>query len=586
MDHIFTRTGIILVSMAEVITLALFTSCGDATESVAQPASEENPLGDMDLDYADTNSVDSLANILKENPSINTDIIDSLLADSTVSKQEILDSIKSTVNNYIASSESAIPISSSGTGASSAEIQVTWSSTIETPWMSTESSSSGITEASTDPIPNNGIPYIRITVADTSALSDTSDALVGVYNECTFEMAGNGEYANVSPVKAKIRMRGNSTRLWYDKKPYRIKFYDKVSLAGLDANKDWVLLANYRDPTNYMNALTFDMARYMGTFDFVNANRFVEVEINGDYKGMYQLTEQIEKAASRVNITESGFLLSLDKDDGPELSPAETNNFWSEVYGMPVAVKYPKDPDETTLEAVKADFAKLEQAIADLDYETVKSLLDINSFIDFIIIQELTHNVELEAPRSMYLHKDAAGDKYVFGPVWDFDGGFAYTWDEDTKEYFSKQDWILSSGNPSKSPYNCKASEQDSWSLMCSTGSGSSGNPWGSGYGMGGSSWDGYGVGGFFTNLFANAEFLSAYKSRWAELSGGMLTNVFAKLDEYASKNAMAMENDANRWEWPSKRNNTGKNYTQAIADMKSWLSARAQSYSGIVNGY
>lgn len=442
-------------------------------------------------------------------------------------------------------------------------------------------SSTSIPQSSAEvatPLPNNGIPYIKITVSDSAALSDTS--VVGVYYDCYIQVAGNGQYDNIGINRAQIRMRGNSTRLWYPKKPYRIKFNGKISMLGLPANKDWILLANYRDPTHYMNAVTFDMARYMGSFDFVNANRFVEVEINGDYKGMYQLTEQIERATSRVNIAESGYLLALDADDGPELSPSASNNFWSSVYKLPVAVKFPKNPDAAALETIKADFANLEQAIANGDFSTVQQLLDINSFIDFVIIQEITHNVELEAPRSMFLHKKEAGGKYFFGPVWDFDGGFAYMWDEDKKEYFENQKWILSSKNPSTSPYNCTANNQNDWG-MCKN----SGNQGGFG-GFSSGNWDGWAASGFFTNLFGNAEFLAAYKARWQAHKGGLLNDMFEKLDNYASVNATAMANDAKRWEWPSKKNNVGKDYTTAIANMKNWLTTRVNSYSGVIDGY
>ena len=96
------------------------------------------------------------------------------------------------------------------------------------------------------------------------------------------------------------------------------------------------------------------------------------------------------------------------------------------------AVKYPKNVTATQIDTISANLAVLEQAIANSDYDSVQKLMDISSFMDFLILQELTHNVELEAPRSMYLYKDSSG-LYHMGPVWDFDGGFAYSWDEDTK---------------------------------------------------------------------------------------------------------------------------------------------------------
>ena len=406
------------------------------------------------------------------------------------------------------------------------------------------------------PLPNNGIPYVRIIATDSI---DTE------YVACTVEIAGNGQYEDIAPASARIRQRGNSTRLWYDKKPYRIKLDNKTSILGLPANKDWVLLANYRDQTKFMNAIAFDMARYMGSFPFVNANRFVEVEINGDYMGIYQLTEQIERATSRVNIDTSGVLFSLDMDDGPELSPDASNNFYSKVYGMPVAVKYPKNISTERLEDIAADFASLEQAIANADYDSVQELMDMESFIDFILLQEITRNVELEAPRSMYLYRDSTR-KYHMGPVWDFDGGFGYGWDEDTKEFFTSQSWILGTGNPSKSPYNCTAEKKNDWG-MCN------------GINMRFNNYDGNAIPGFFANMFASDTFLTTYRARWETLKAGILEDAFARLDTYVSQAKIALENDATRWP-PIRR------YDVEIRSLKAWLTERANKYSSVLGQY
>ena len=122
----------------------------------------------------------------------------------------------------------------------------------------------------------------------------------------------------------RIRGRGNSTWLWYPKKPYRMKLDEKASILGLAEEKDWVLLANYRDPTHLMNTFVFTAGNELG-LPYTNHSRFVEVTLNGEYIGLYQLTEQVEQGKTRVNVAdEGGLLISLDKDDGPELAPNES----------------------------------------------------------------------------------------------------------------------------------------------------------------------------------------------------------------------------------------------------------------------
>ena len=190
----------------------------------------------------------------------------------------------------------------------------------------------------------------------------------------------------------RIRGRGNSTWLWYPKKPYRIKLDKKSEILGLATEKDWVLLANYRDPTHMMNTFTFIIGEKLG-LPYTNHSRYVEVTLNGEYIGLYQLTEQVEQGSSRVAVDdEQGMLISLDADDGPELNPNGGDNFWSTVYRMPICVKHPEDATVTQLKGVQDDFARLEQSIHDSDYETTARLMNIASFIDYMIIQELVYN--------------------------------------------------------------------------------------------------------------------------------------------------------------------------------------------------
>ncbi|MGC4070389.1 MAG: CotH kinase family protein [Polyangiaceae bacterium] len=130
------------------------------------------------------------------------------------------------------------------------------------------------------------VPTMKIDVLGGAEVT-SRDEYVG----CNVSIDGKGSFSNYEGA-ASIRGRGNSTWLWYDKKPYRIKLNEKSEILGLAADKDWVLLANYRDPTFLMNAFAFAAADFM-QLPFTNHSRFVEVTLNGSYIGLYQLTEQI-----------------------------------------------------------------------------------------------------------------------------------------------------------------------------------------------------------------------------------------------------------------------------------------------------
>ena len=228
------------------------------------------------------------------------------------------------------------------------------------------------------------------------------------YVNCTLTIDSEKEEWNYTGT-GRIRGRGNSTWLWYPKKPYRIKLNKKSEILGLATEKDWVLLANYRDPTQMMNTFTFIVGEKL-VLPYTNHSRYVEVTLNGDYIGLYQLTEQVEQGSSRVAVDdEQGMLISLDADDGPELNPDGGDNFWSAVYKMPICVKYPEDATTNQLKVVQNDFARLEQSIYESNYEATSKLMNIASFIDYMLIQELVYNVEVDAPRSIYMHKDKEG---------------------------------------------------------------------------------------------------------------------------------------------------------------------------------
>lgn len=387
------------------------------------------------------------------------------------------------------------------------------------------------------------IPTLYINTLNSVGVTSKTD-----YVKCLIRIDGKNmfeDFATQEADSAEIKGRGNSTWLYYDKKPYRIKLDSKTKILGMGESKSWVLLANYRDPTNFMNAIVFDMARYM-QMPYTNTNRFVEVYLNDEYIGMYQFTEQIQQGKYRVEIDQAaGVILNLDLDDGPEYSPGTGDNFYSSVYKLPVAVKYPEEQTPARIDAIKADFAEIEQYIKNRDLTKLSKRLDINSMIDFLIIQEMTRNVELVSPRSMYMYK-SADNIYHFGPVWDFDGGFSFDWASMTTghNYFDSQSWLMGSSNPSAHPssaYNY--------------------------------------IPGFFVNMFGNDDFLAAYKARWVELAPGLLNYCYTQLDDNVLHCETAMTNNAKRWP-------IGKDYKTEIARMKTWLTIRASNYSTVVKNY
>jgi len=372
---------------------------------------------------------------------------------------------------------------------------------------------------------------LNITTTDGAAVTSKDE-----YVPCFISIGARGAFSDYSGSGA-IRCRGNSSFLWYDKKPYRIKLDTKHKLLGLGKAKSWVLLANYRDVTDMMNTFVFEAGRWLG-LPFTNHTRYVELFLNGDYKGVYQLTEQVQQNSNRVNVSdERGILISLDRDDGPELNPGANDNFWSSVYRLPVSVKYPDDEKFTknTVDSVKAVFALLEQAIKEKNYAEIERQLDIPSFIKYLQLQEFVYNVELEAPRSIYMHKDGDGP-WVMGPLWDFDAGYDFDWSQMTTghNFFSDFRETVMGTNPLKRNGQYHPSQ-------------------------------------FFTNLFGCKEFVKAYKAQWAATKDSLVVHAWGECMKYVDELRATGAIDREFRRWPLK----GKQFDTELEKMHNWLKNR-----------
>lgn len=397
---------------------------------------------------------------------------------------------------------------------------------------------------------------IYITIDNPSEWTDDKvDAKEWV--NCYISIDASGQYPDLS-MSGKIRGRGNSTLLWYDKKPYRIKFDSSSKLLGIKKNKDWVLLANWRDVTKCMNTFCFQAADIMG-LPFTTPVRYAELFINGEYRGLYQIAEQVEVGGNRVNIDEEkGLLMTLDLDDGPDLDPTGTQNFWSKVFRMPVAIKSPKNLTKDQVDSVRNEFAVLENAIKVYNYDIVDSLMDLKSYIAMIQLQELAYNVELSAPRSVFFFRNKGG-KWTFGPAWDWDAGFDFSW----SDMYTGHTYF---GNPRKS-------------LLGSDPFKRNGN---------------YTVSHFFTDMFGSRRFVSQYKAQWMSYCDTLVSKSWEITDKYLaginseqmyidakgrSKTTSPMIRETDRWPVP------GFGHATEVGKMKKWLDERMAYLNPLIDG-
>ncbi|MDE6298342.1 MAG: CotH kinase family protein, partial [Muribaculaceae bacterium] len=330
---------------------------------------------------------------------------------------------------------------------------------------------------------------------------------------------------DVIEVEGKIKGRGNST--WkMDKKPYRLKFDSKVSFLDEPKDKSWVLLANYTDKTSLRNATALFMGS-ISNLEYTPRFHFVDVMLNGRYNGTYQLGDKIKISKDRVNVGDDGFLMEIDSKAVDE---SDARYFMVSHIEQPVNIK---DPDvEYGDEAFNyaKDFVTLADKVLFSDNftdpeEGWQKYLDIDSFVDWYLINEITKNNDGIFYSSCYMNLKRGG-KLRMGPLWDFDvalGNVDYN-----KNYEVEGLWV----------YKVR----------------------------------------WYNRLFEDPEFKARVKERF-DYFYGRRDDILKEINENARYLKLSVIEDENRWHtfynytWPNY--DIWGSYMNEVQSMKTWLSRR-----------
>ncbi len=416
------------------------------------------------------------------------------------------------------------------------------------------------------PLTSSNLPIIIINTNGQAIVDDpkiTADMGI-IYN-------GAGVRNNVTDPfnhyngKIGIEIRGQSSQQ-FPMKPYGIELRDNTGssqekvLFGLPKESDWVLYAPYTDKTLMRNFLAYTMSREMGHWA---ANcRYVEVIVNGDYKGIYVFMEKIKRGSGRVNIAKmaatdisgdavtGGYIFSLDKQpDGwfsSYVAPGSTNGNkrrFSYVYPkLENIVQQQKD-------YIKSYVDSFENALAGPQFQDpvsgVRKFADIPSFIDYFIVDEVSRNVD-GYRLSSYFYKDrnSKNSKIVAGPVWDYDLAFR------NADY-------------------CDGSKLTGWAYEFNTVCPG----------------DGAGLVPFWWNSFMkDTAFKSGLRCRWKQLRSTTLneTHFNTLIDSVFNLVNEARQRHFQRWPvlgqyvWPNAQP-IPTTYEGEISSLKAWISARLQ---------
>ena len=265
-----------------------------------------------------------------------------------------------------------------------------------------------------------------------------------------------------------IKGRGNTS--WQQpKKPYNIKLSKKADLFGMGKDKKWCLIANDTDKTMTRNALVYDLAYNMG-IDTTGFAEFVNLYLNGEYAGLYMLTEKVDPGEDRIDIYDlEGDTEDLNEKDLDEYSRGGDYNSdkWNtkkyfnipnnpenitggyileleKLYrykdepsgfvskrGQAVIVKTPEYASKAQVEYISNYYGEFEDALYSASGVNSKGkhyseYIDMESLARMYVLMEFT-SVFDGCSSSFFMWKDT-DEKICFGPAWDFDNCLGYGW--------------------------------------------------------------------------------------------------------------------------------------------------------------
>jgi len=275
--------------------------------------------------------------------------------------------------------------------------------------------------------------------------------------------------ANVYLGKAGIEFRGSTSQTFFPKKPYGIELWvdateksRKAVLLGMPEESDWVLNTSYNDKTFMRDVLAYDLANRMGRY--ATRTKYCEMVINNNYEGLYILMEKIKKDKNRVDISTlkttdntgddvtGGYILKIDKTEGGKSRLWNTQiTVGGSRYTIPIQIEYPKLADITDAQYnyIKNYVTDFETSLnaADLLNSNAKwrSMIDVDSFVDYLLLTEITKNVDgYRLSTYFYKDKDSKGGKLKMGPAWDYNLSFG---NADYAEGYKTSGWQYKANN-------------------------------------------------------------------------------------------------------------------------------------------
>lgn len=365
---------------------------------------------------------------------------------------------------------------------------------------------------------------------------------------------GNRNYItdtpNVYNGKAGIKIRGSSSAYYFPQKSYGFELWDNDSndfeapIFGMPAESDWILYGSYSDKTMLRNNIIYNIGRRMG--HWTTHTKFVEVILNNQYIGVYEVMEKIKRGSGRVDISKlktcdttglditGGYILKVDRQDDDEAA-------WISPYrNVKIVVHYPKidSLQPAQLDYISNKISNFEHAMYSSYYKDpvigYRNWIDLQSMVDYVLCTEVTNNIDaFSLSTFFYKDRDDKDSTLHFGPIWDFNLGFG------NADY--AQGW-----------------RTDNWRYVYKEQSGAAPKWW--------------------HNVWNDPYFLSALKARWVEIRQSYLhtDSVLQHINAQVLLLSEARERHFEKWPilgtytWPNYY--IGDTYDDEILWLKNWI--------------
>ena len=391
------------------------------------------------------------------------------------------------------------------------------------------------------------LPQLQITTKGGAPIDSKE-----VYVDATYVLTNPAAAVPTVTLNGKIRGRGHST--WgQPKNPYKVQFANDASYAaipdvlGMRKQRNWALLADWFDRSLIRNKLALTLGAsslFADGLKWTPAGQHLEVSLNGDYVGVYLLTEDIRIDAARLSLKKMSANAAAGDVDGGYIVEVDSrlDCYAGDDFSMQLlterAVPFCIDtPDEEAITPAQLAYIKKLLQDVETDLYGARTLAGINpvSFADWYLLQEFVRNNDALFISSDYMWKDSAAaaqakDRLLnMGPLWDFDRSMGNV------NYFDN--WY-------------------SWGCWVS-------KPY---------------IPNWIAGLLDQPDFLSLTLARWKQKRAGLETFVNAAIDIFARRLATAQQRNFDRWpifDVPLTNYYVFANHAEEVAFVKRFLNER-----------